>query len=877
MTDISSLEASAAKLSEAAQRSKAAAEVQHKYVHGDENTDVQTESGLVPSLAKQVRLVWERLAELGMGIFQAAGLGAIVRTFQEKMRDTLSVKDFGAVGDGEAEDTAAFVRAGPGAYRPQGTYKVDPAQVDIHTYRGPGSILALGQLFKRSTDDLLSRALVQRLGGVPQFGFVAPDGSDSQIYPGAGNATQGIAWLLHNGVEKLYITQRVSGASWGADERVIFSEWRWLGNGGSMSVVAFTEPLSVGHGSDLSVLLEDGEIWLYTTAGNAGSFEGGTSLGGKGFSKVKWRGAATSQADVQRFEVFGNPGDGTRLHWPQRSSVCVTNDGKHVILVATSYEGTGRFFFLYDRAEVEAAGIDARHVAPVLGPVPFERAPGEFGSTLQGMTSDGKHLYTVWGAGAPRAARTIQIYDMSGRLRRSLPYAGPAALYTEDQLMGITASGIPVSFEPEGICLRGDELLTLAIDAWKLPGDVVSSDGFNWASMNTTPTAGKTPTTRANWVVTKLPANKAYASDTLFAAGAYLRRDKRIMRIKVPSREAGEVKLQAASTDATTGTIKEYFPGMDIGFNAENGSFTIGKFWEALGRYRKFLELNYDNNLNLFSTAVDELNTRWVSIKSAWGSAMYGLQLRSSGGQTAQGGWVDLHANDCPNSPGESVVGSGLPSVGVRLRCATITAMVATTEGLIYYGSQFIRATTDNVVALGRSLNRFSVVWAGTGVINTSDARLKTPVEPFSLAHLRAGIRLVDELGLYRWLQKIEEEQEGGDVARYHAGQTVQRAIEIFQEEGVDPFQLAAVCYDKWDEHYEVLEPALYDDKKVLIQPEIVQLVPAGDRFSFRDHQLAYLLMAAMAWRQRTTIEQQQEVIQVQQDMLRRLEALEAA
>lgn len=873
MTDISSLESSAAKIAEAAQRSKDAAAVQHQYVHGDENTDVQTESGLVPSLAKQARLVWERLAELGMGIFQASGLGVVVRTFQEKMRDTVSVKDFGAVGDGVADDTVAFLRAGLGAYRPRGTYSVDPSQVDVHAYRGPGAILAHGQLFKR-TNDLLDRALVQRLGGVPEFGFVAPDGSNSQIYPSAGNATQGIAWLLHNGVEKLYITQRVSGASWGTDEMVRISEWRWVGNGAGMVVVAYTEPLSLGHGSDLSVLLENGEIYLYTTAGNAGSFEGGTSLGGKGFSKVKWRGAQTSQADVQRFEVFGNSGDGTRLYWPQRSSVCVTNDGKHVILVATSNEGTGRFFFLYDRAEVESAGTDARHVAPVSGPVPFERAPGEFGSTLQGMSSDGKHLYTVWGAGAPRAARTIQIYDMAGRLRRSLPYAGPAALYTEEQLMGATAKGIPVSFEPEGICLRGDELLTLAIDAWKVPGDVVPSDGFNWASINTTPTAGKAPTTRANWVVTKLPANKAYASTTLFAAGAYLRRDKRIMRIKLPSREAGEVKLQAASTDPTTGTIKEYFAGMDVSFNAENGSFTIGKFYEALGRYRKFLELNYDNNLNLFSTAVDELNTRWVSIKSAWGSAMYGLQLRSSGGQTAQGAWMDLHANDCPNTPSEAVLASGSTNAGVRLRNATITALVATTEGLLYYGNQFIRATTDNAVALGRSLNRFSVVWAGTGVINTSDARLKTPVEPFSLAHLRAGVRLLDELGLYQWLDKVAE--EGADEARYHCGQTVQRAIEIFQEENLDPFRLAAICYDKWDEHYEVLEPALYDDNKVMIQPEIVQLVPAGDRFSFRDHQLAYLLLAAMAWRQRTTIEQQQEMIQAQQEMLRRLEALEA-
>ena len=68
--------------------------------------------------------------------------------------------------------------------------------------------------------------------------------------------------------------------------------------------------------------------------------------------------------------------------------------------------------------------------------------------------------------------------------------------------------------------------------------------------------------------------------------------------------------------------------------------------------------------------------------------------------------------------------------------------------------NQFIRATTDNAVALGRAINRFSVVWAGTGTINTSDARLKTAISPFSDGHLRAGCRIVDELGLYQWLEE---------------------------------------------------------------------------------------------------------------------------
>lgn len=66
-----------------------------------------------------------------MGFLQSGG-SAIARTVQSKLRDIVSVKDFGAVGNGSADDTAAF-QAGVNAlanngggtlYVPAGTYKL---------------------------------------------------------------------------------------------------------------------------------------------------------------------------------------------------------------------------------------------------------------------------------------------------------------------------------------------------------------------------------------------------------------------------------------------------------------------------------------------------------------------------------------------------------------------------------------------------------------------------------------------------------------------------------------------------------------------------------------------------------------------------------
>lgn len=58
--------------------------------------------------------------------FIAAGTGAVTRTAQNKMRDIVSVKDFGAVGNGIANDTTAFqnaVNSGTsGVYVPSGSY-----------------------------------------------------------------------------------------------------------------------------------------------------------------------------------------------------------------------------------------------------------------------------------------------------------------------------------------------------------------------------------------------------------------------------------------------------------------------------------------------------------------------------------------------------------------------------------------------------------------------------------------------------------------------------------------------------------------------------------------------------------------------------------
>ena len=62
--------------------------------------------------------------------FLQAGANAILRTTQAKLRDTVSVKDFGAVGNGTTNDSVAIqaaVNTGKSVFFPEGTYLISPA------------------------------------------------------------------------------------------------------------------------------------------------------------------------------------------------------------------------------------------------------------------------------------------------------------------------------------------------------------------------------------------------------------------------------------------------------------------------------------------------------------------------------------------------------------------------------------------------------------------------------------------------------------------------------------------------------------------------------------------------------------------------------
>lgn len=105
---------------------------------------------------------------------------------------------------------------------------------------------------------------------------------------------------------------------------------------------------------------------------------------------------------------------------------------------------------------------------------------------------------------------------------------------------------------------------------------------------------------------------------------------------------------------------------------------------------------------------------------------------------------------------------------------------------------------TDNAVSSGLSSNRWSVVYAGTGTINTSDANLKTDVADLDEAE-RATARAIK--GLIKKFRFKDAAAKKGDGARIHVGAIAQEVAQAFRDNGLDPERYALFCSDTWREY----------------------------------------------------------------------------
>ena len=123
----------------------------------------------------------------------------------------------------------------------------------------------------------------------------------------------------------------------------------------------------------------------------------------------------------------------------------------------------------------------------------------------------------------------------------------------------------------------------------------------------------------------------------------------------------------------------------------------------------------------------------------------------------------------------------------------------ANSSGIAFGGNSVLPSDASNVAdnskSLGSSAWRWSVVYAGTGTINTSDANLKQDIVDLDNAEKRVATRIKTLIKKFRFKESVIQK---GDNARIHVGVIAQDIQSAFVAEGLDPNRYALFCSDTW-------------------------------------------------------------------------------
>lgn len=177
------------------------------------------------------------------------------------------------------------------------------------------------------------------------------------------------------------------------------------------------------------------------------------------------------------------------------------------------------------------------------------------------------------------------------------------------------------------------------------------------------------------------------------------------------------------------------------------------------------------------------------------------------------------------NGQNNLYIGGGTSSLNAATDITFFTAGGSvTTVGTgrwIIPGSGHMRPVLDNTYNFGDAFTRVKEIFCANSTINTSDAREKTELRALSVAEKTAALQIKDVIGMFQFLNAI---QEKGEAARLHVGVTVQSVIEIMQLCGLEPFRYSFICYDEWEESRTIAECSAEDPDAYAV-PSKVQRV----------------------------------------------------
>ncbi|WFR77822.1 tail fiber domain-containing protein [Janthinobacterium rivuli] len=306
--------------------------------------------------------------------------------------------------------------------------------------------------------------------------------------------------------------------------------------------------------------------------------------------------------------------------------------------------------------------------------------------------------------------------------------------------------------------------------------------------------------------------------------------------------QAKELALKAPiNSPVFTGTVRIPAAGLDFGTSGTGINAPAAGMLTMVTNGSERFRLSDTGGLTLSNLGFFRVNTPDLTLTApstatiiSKGALGYGAFLASSYDTLPA---IYDFANSTSGTAGRILCTNGAEATILwQVKKANVLSDVIAMNGAYLY------PTSDNSTGCGAPSNRFSMVYAATGAINTSDARLKTAIRPMDEAEISAAIAIAESVGTYKWLESI---QAKGIEARRHVGATVQGIMAIMEQNGLDPFEYGFICFDSWDEEYSHRAPVDGEGGGD------VRVREAGDLYSLRNDQLnlfiACGLMARMA------------------------------
>jgi hypothetical protein len=147
-----------------------------------------------------------------------------------------------------------------------------------------------------------------------------------------------------------------------------------------------------------------------------------------------------------------------------------------------------------------------------------------------------------------------------------------------------------------------------------------------------------------------------------------------------------------------------------------------------------------------------------------------------------------------------------------------------------------LRPMADNTYSCGSGSNRWSVVYAATGTINTSDQNVKQQIKSLSDS----------EKNLFVTFKYNNAVAEKGNDARIHVGVIAQQVQSAFIAEGLDPAKYALFCSDTWWETTVEEEAGGFTEKVTKISKTAVEGWTEKTMLGIRYEQLLAFVIASM-------------------------------